>query len=708
MAGSWSSRIGSGWARWLLVERVAIAWVDREALESEFGRGSSASRWLSPATNTSTTTTKTKTATETGLAETLPALSVHTRRSGRAVRQIFIASLLLGWIANGAHAQSSLPVLSAAPSQIRIDGELGEWRGARFQRTGEDAAGSAEFALAHDEKGLFIGARIRDDVFVRSAQPNASEDALVVRLAFPMRGQFQENELWLFAGRIGKTAASAQLRASGARRPLREGVQIVEGPSPNGYALEAFVPWSAFEGGADWGFARGAVRLHDVDAAGARGARGAGAASLSTAKLPWLEFDGGPAAALKGFLRAKGLESTTSKLDFVGDVRSDARAERVLVVGSFVVVSGGGTQVSFAEFPVTSGADVQSAELRDLTGDGKPELAVRMRQQNELGKREIVRVYDLGSQAPSALFGAELRKQTSAGFVDAKLSFERGDIVLSAGKAEGLTADNYAETPAGELVPIPLPWGPWRERTYGWDGTRFKLKSERKNPTAQAPPTAAAPPPVAATPQASLPAPSAASLQPLEAYKRTRGVRPEVRARFVQSANLIGDARTEALAVFGRELVITGEGIGGDAGFFYLGLPVADAADVLGIQTGDLTGDGRRELLVRIRQRIGDVQRELLYCYGLGGERVQQLLAVEVSRARGAQRVDNQVALVADKQRMVLTIEPGTARGWSAADYPFVAESLDGIAPLLLPWKDHSTRYVFERDRLVPKARTSN
>ncbi|HET6333902.1 MAG TPA: hypothetical protein VFG30_11860, partial [Polyangiales bacterium] len=137
-------------------------------------------------------------------------------------------------------------------------------------------------------------------------------------------------------------------------------------------------------------------------------------------------------------------------------------------------------------------------------------------------------------------------------------------------------------------------------------------------------------------------------------------------------------------------------------------LPVADPNDVLGVQTGDLTGDGRRELLVRVRQRIGDVQRELVYCYSVAAQHADQLLAVEVSRARGAQRIDNKVALIADKQRSVLTIEPGVARGWSAQDYPFVAESLDGVAPLLLPWKDHTTQYVFERDRLVPKVRTSN
>jgi hypothetical protein len=617
------------------------------------------------------------------------------------------------------HAQTGIAVLAASPKQIRVDGELGEWRGARFQKLGEGAGGSAEVALAHEGTGLFVAARVRDDAFVRTTQPSAAEDAIVVRLAFPVRGAFAESELWLFAGRIGETAASAQLRSGGnsGLRALRN-VQIVEGPHAGGYAVEAFVPWNGFEGGADWAFARGALRLHDVDSKGGR-ATGPSTApgALMAAQLPWLAIDGGPVSAFASFLRAKNLEQSVSKLDFVGNVRDDARAERVVVMSSFIAVSGAGGTFNFAELPVASAADVTSAELRELTADDKPELVVRLRQQNELGKREVVHVYGFATDTPSTLFGVELRKQTNAGSVDARLRFERAargptEIVISAGEADGLTPENYAETPAGQIVPIALPWGAWRERVYAWDGSRFALKSERKNPAAQAP-ASPVPPPTAAAARAvesaleSAPA-SRAALAPLEAYKRARGIGPEVAARFAQTTNLFGDARPEALAVFGRELAVTGEGLGGDAGFFYLGLPVADPADVLGVQTGDLTGDGRRELLVRVRQRIGDVQRELVYCYALGGQRVEQLLAVEVSRARGAQRIDNKVALVADKQRSVLTIDPGVARGWSASDYPFVAESLDGVAPLLLPWKDRTTSYVFVRDRLVPKVRTSN
>lgn len=611
-------------------------------------------------------------------------------------------------------AQPSLAVLAASPSQLRVDGEIGDWRGARFTRLGEGSAGSAEVALAYDATGLFVGARVRDDTFVRSAKPSRDEDAIVLRLAFPLRGAFAESELWLFAGRIGEMAASALLRNSGGMAAAR-GAKIVEGPNPGGYALEAFVPWSSFEGGADWTYARGAVRLHDIDARGgpARDATSA-PASLAPAKLPWLGFDGGPVNAVAGLLRAKNLEQTASKLDFVGDVRGDARAERVLVIGSLVVVSGAGSEFTFADLPVRSAADVREAELRDLTGDGKPELAVRLRQQNDLGARELFKVYALAKATPAPVFGVELRKETSAGFATANFKYERASrgptqFRVSTGPVQGLSSDNYREAPAAEDVGIPLPWGPWLERVYGWDGAQFAVVRERAN---------AAPKSLEVVRTAPAPAPAAAAEPespatrvdgtPLEAYKRARGVASSVKPRFAQSANVLGDSRPESLGVFGLELAVTGEALSDRGGFLYIGLPVSDPNDVRGVQTGDLTGDGRRELFVRVRQHIGDVQRELLYCYAVAAQSAQPLLVVEVARARGEQRIDNKVSLLPDKQRVVLTIEPGEARGWSARDYPFVSESVDGVAPLLLPWKDHTLQYVFERDRVVPKVRTSN
>jgi len=625
---------------------------------------------------------------------------------------VCLAALLLSAVSRG-EAQTALPVLAAAPKQLKIDGDLGDWRGARFTRLGADPAGSAELALAYETSGLYVAARVSDDAFVRSVRPSAREDALVLRLVFPRGAALVEQELFLFAGRIGETAASVQLKAAGASaplRPVRNGAQIVEGPSPRGYAVEAFVPWSSFEGGADWAFARGAAQLNDVDPGAKPHGPSSAPPQLTASKIPWLAFDGGAGAALAAFLRQKNLAATTPRLDLVTDLRGDARAERVLVIGTFVVVSGAGSEFQYSELPVRASSELQRAELLDLTGDGRPELLLRIRQPTELGTRELLRVLDLSAAAPRPTFGVETRKETAAGFVEARVRFEPAAraplrIVVSASSARGLSADNYVEAPASDLIPIPLPWGSWLERVYGWDGTRFALQHEKANPRAQALTTVA---PRTATststsaPLGAAPAPSAGE-SPLLAYKRARGLAPDAAPRFAQSANLLGDTRPELLGVFGRELVVSGEGLAGDVGFVYLGLPVADPADVLGLTSGDVTGDGRRELFARLRQRIGDVQRELLYCYTWASQSPERLLTVEVARARGAQRIDNKWSLVPDKQRTVLTIEPGEARGWSANDYPFVAESLDGIAPLLLPWKDRTLRYVFARGQLVPE-----
>jgi hypothetical protein len=120
--------------------------------------------------------------------------------------------------------------------------------------------------------------------------------------------------------------------------------------------------------------------------------------------------------------------------------------------------------------------------------------------------------------------------------------------------------------------------------------------------------------------------------------------------------------------------------------------------------TGDVTGDGRRELFVRIKQRIGDVQRELLLGFTFRGEGMEQILAVEVRRAQGGRSVGNVVALVPGARTWALRIAPGVARGWDALTYPFVAESTDGYGPLLLPWKDAVQQYRFDGQALVPQS----
>jgi hypothetical protein len=599
------------------------------------------------------------------------------------------------------------------PKQLRIDGELADWGGAHFVRLGDSDDGRGELALGYSADGLYVAARIFDDVFVRSARPSPAEDALVLRLALPSSGSWQTSELWLFAGKIGESPASAQLMAAGSKRlsALGAGVSIVEGPHSGGYALEAFIPWAnlgaAVARDSTWRLARGLARLHDVDRAGVPGHEvPATPATPSAEQLPWLLIDGGPIEALRSLIERNDLGASVTRLDWVGDLRDDAQPEHVVVIGTHLVRTGLGSDFTFTELPVTRPTDVHEARMLDLTGDGKPELILRLHSRNDLDERDTWQVFDLLGAAPHATFAVETRVTTRSGSVDAVLTVgaaaagKAAPISVRVGEVRGLSADNFTEVPTANQVPIPVPWGPWLERVYAWDGQQFAVQRERAGVAQPATKPAPLRPAVASVPAANA-APSAAAL--IAAYRSERGVPPGTLPRFEQRVNLAGDARPEALVLFGKECVVVGEGFRAGSSFFYFGLPVHDGPDVLSVYTGDLTGDGRHELFARIRQVIGAVTREILYVYTFVGEQLEPLLAVEVSRSQGSQSIANQVSLAPRAGGRALQITPGVARGWSEADYPFSSESRDGVAPLLLPWKDRPLRYEYDGQQLLPR-----
>jgi hypothetical protein len=618
------------------------------------------------------------------------------------------SGLLLCWCLGGspARAQAPLPVLFARANQVRIDGELGDWSGAHFIEVGEQAGGRAEVALAYDAFGLYFGARVFDDKFVRSDHPGPHEDALVMRVALPEAGEFRTSELWLFAGKPGQTPASLQLKAAGSPslRPL-PAAKIVEAPSPSGYLLEAFAPWAGLPAGAAWPFVRGSLWLQDVDAPGGRARLSSeAAAGLDGQRLPLMQLDGGPVAALNAFLRQKDLQHAQPLLDWVGDVRGDAGLERVMVIGTYLVVSGSAGAFSFSDLPAAQAGDVREPRMIDLTGDARPELVLRLRSREPRVEREIWRVFDLSADPPRSRFAIETRRQTPDGALESSISIGKplragpARIEVRAGRSrEAAKPDVSGDAPADALA-IGAPSGAWLERVYAWDGHEFALQSERANP-AFAQPSNPAAPEMATTPT---PSPSLDAL--LEAYRAARGVPAREAARFVQQADLAGDARVETLAVLGRECVVVGEGFRSGRDFFYFGLPVQNGSEIISLYTADVTGDHHQDVFARVRQDIGPVSRELLIVYTFRDQVPAIVLEVEVSRAEGATRaIANDVGLVKEADHLTLQIGPGVARGWTRADYPFSNEAQDGVAPLLLPWKDGPTRYRYDGQRLVPR-----
>ena len=114
-----------------------------------------------------------------------------------------------------------------------------------------------------------------------------------------------------------------------------------------------------------------------------------------------------------------------------------------------------------------------------------------------------------------------------------------------------------------------------------------------------------------------------------------------------------------------------------------------------------MTGDGRRDIFVRVIEHIGDVTRHVLHGYSFDGGSFVPILSVEVYRALGDQVIANRVKVERRGKHYGLRIEPGVIRGWDADSYPFANSPVDTCDPLLLPFRDSAVRYRYNGDQLV-------
>jgi hypothetical protein len=624
--------------------------------------------------------------------------------------------------ASAVHAQSTTLIMKKVePGRVRIDGAVPEWRTIAFVRVSEGEESGLRFALGYDDGGMYLAAIVGDDQLVRSRRPGTDEDAIVVTFAMPEQtGEgWIGSEVWLFAGVSGKQAASASVGSLGQTPKSIKEIKIVEGPRSNaepGYVLEAYIPWAIVPGGERWTDARAMVRLHDVDRTARAGRRAAGRLhdKAELALLPALRREGFVEIdPLKCFLKDFDLAGMKPKFDLRGDVSGDGRAERVVQIGTYLVVTGPGhrhgTGYTYLQFPVTSEADVRGARLADLTGDGKAELLVELLQHVGANTRTVWQALSLDGNAPKALFGAFLRHGQPEGFVQGQVTVKAGvagqlaQVVLGADRAYGIGQDNFRPNALAGVEPLLVPWGQVKERTYRWDGQGFAIVSEQ--PFANTPLSSAAAgsnakalPKSAGEPIGPTKPASAEPQALIAAFRHAAAVAPEVAPRFTQKANLAEDQTAETLMVLDRNLLVYGPKFRAGTGYFYYQIPVAEAQDILKVTAADLTGDGRAEVLFRVRQPVGDVTRELLLVYQLNNDSFLRLLAVEVRRAQGNCSVDNEVHLQRTERGFVLEVRPGRAVGWSAIQYPFLQDASES---LLLPWKDTAVRYRFDGRGLV-------
>lgn len=606
-------------------------------------------------------------------------------------------------------ARGQLALRVTAAEDVRVDGALREWRSGSWTSVGEGTDASMRFALAHDQAGLYLAAEVWDERLVRTARPGAREDAVILTFAGPGS---RAVDVYLFAGVPGQAGSAAIAPVGSMRLRSVPGAQVVEGPLSRGqgYALEAFLPFAALPGGAaGWRQLRGSVRLRDVDLE-ARPEVEAEPALVPVdprnldALLP-LSVQGGAGGVLEEFLAAQNLAAARPTHELSGNVYGDARAESVVLVGGFLLVSGAGYRdgrgYAFERLPVSDARDVRSAQLLDVRNDGRAELVLVLRQRNGQGERDLWQVMDLSGDSPRALFAIEIRKAVGAGSVEAEVRVRPArdaapTLEVRPGRAQGLDGSSYQETPASDAEPMLLPWGPVAERTYRWNGRSFERIGERPNPRYR-PPAESAPAPRAAAPQEVPPrAPSEDEL--LDAFRAERRIPSSARPRVRLRANLVGGPETETLVLHGRQLVVVGPGVQQGNSWMFYEVPAASDADVVSVEAADVTQDGRAEVLVRVRQTFGDVQREVLLVHQLTEAGFPRLLQVEVARSQGDQNIRNEVRAVGGR----LEIQPGRATGWTEETYRFARDPSDDVGALLLPWRDGPRRYVLRDARLVP------
>jgi len=641
-------------------------------------------------------------------------------------------ALLLALLAasSTASAQTAVEVFERGAARLSLDGLLREWSGFGQLRAVDDRGGvtaglpawrgsddaSFGYALARDADGLWIAAEVRDDVLVRSAAHPDGDDHLSVALAVTVGGRTVAYELALYPGEPGAFAGLVRLR--GGARGAVAGAQLVDAALPDrmGVTLEARVPWSAVpELRAHPESLRARVAWHDVDAPRRASAEtviatgpGDGAHPDAMPLAVGAASPPAPSALLDRFRAERGVTGP-ARLDRAADLAGDARPERVVVFPGYVVALGPGMAQGvgyvFIQLPARNGDDLLDVTVRDLTGDGKSEVALRQRAGTEGGfTRELLTVYRLDEAGSfQQVFVHEVGRAMGANRLSDRVTWEPAGLRIEAGAPVGFTAATWpAATEAGVEAPL-TPWSADRARVFAWSpSTRgFTVARSERNPTAT---TAAVATAAVNTPAGNPTAPAALAADldgVLRLFRQREGVPEGAAPTHRASGDVAEDAFAEEVLVFGRTLVVLGQRFYGGRSYYSVALPLSEGDAVLDLRLADLTGDGKREVVLRVRRAVTTQlqgaavpsQREMLLAYAVTGPRRGRVFGAEVARRVGDDAVVNEVAAVGPGG---VTLRSGAARGWSAATYPFHDAPPQGFFPLLLPW-DAAPRQVTYR-----------
>lgn len=610
-----------------------------------------------------------------------------------------VLSLTSVTLAQGQAAAGNALKANRAPEKLRIDGLAQEWFGDRHKLgvlvSGDSADAddaSAEVLIAYDEHGIYVAAQVTDDTLVGSG------DHLELLLGIPGG---ETKSLLLYPGVAGKARAVVK-----SRNRSVSGARIVEAPTDRGYTLEASIPWSAVPKSRTIrvGY-RAALFLHDADSS--RRVETVLGTSKSRAydQLPPLSSEAELALGA-GLLREKNLVQPPAH-NVMSNVFGDEMQERILVYGRYLAVLGPGYRNGLEYFYRDIGSDagrgdLPTFELRDLTGDGRDEIVLRKRVRGPKGTVEILEIlsYHSGNDTPVTIFNHEVALALDIGSIDNDVRIQaagaRTKITVRIGKTRGLDGGTRFQAVSNTgAKPLLTPWGSVAERVFALKDGQFAVSHETDNDRPAPAPTPVAPAPKPRSAPSRVVSRQGNASPDLEQvyahYKRERGVTG--RPRFDLRGNFAGDQRKERIVLHGRDLVVFGAGFQGGHGYSVAALSAfANDRDVKRVETKDVTGDGREEIIVRgelhtpLPSEVGEgtMRRQVVMVYKINRSAFERIFAAEVGRT-----IDGKtIAANIEFKRGTIVLKPGRASGYTERTYPWAQKKTpsDGFEPLLLPW----------------------
>ncbi len=386
------------------------------------------------------------------------------------MRKSFVLAILgsLGVTSPSARA-AGVVCLRAEENSVLADGVTTDWKDVDRLRLAARASLvrasswdgpsdlSVELACQYTDDHVYFLVRVRDEYVVRFERQEKPQDEI--------RFQFGTGHTMVFRPSDGRIRSQWGLVT---RRRKRLRISPVSGAAavlfrlPDGYGLELDFPADRLPGYRTGGVALGLqVLVTDVDSKAS--ARIQAIMGSSRAGFRFQEAD----LLLNRFLQEVRLPASRLKLNVVANFVTGSALERAVLVGRYLAVMGGdvtGGGWYYVRLPVARPSDVLRFAVRDMDGDGQPEILVRIRQRGGAKEREVFLVYRyLDTGGLRVIFGHEVvHKMPGRLLTNTYRYIRRGrgyDMEFRVGRCVGFTKENHRAIPPKDVEAILTPWG---------------------------------------------------------------------------------------------------------------------------------------------------------------------------------------------------------------------------------------------------------